>query len=203
MVEVRLARTQARSALIGKPQDRIDGVAKGTGAAKYTYDINPDKMLMARALGCPHAHCKIKSIDTSAPPRRCRAWSTCSPMKKAGDEIHWQGDLVACVVGETEGAVAEGPGRHQGRVRAARRVRQREDLAAAEAAGRTGKGGGKVQLENEAGDGDDEDELRGEGDRAAVQGSRPPSSKATTASTSSRTCAWSRTARPASGTTAS
>ncbi len=38
---------------------------KATGAAKYAYDINLPKMLIARALGCPHAHCKIKSIDVT------------------------------------------------------------------------------------------------------------------------------------------
>ena len=53
------------TSLIGKPTDRIDGIAKATGVAKYSYDVNPDKMLLARALGCPHAHCKIKSIDVS------------------------------------------------------------------------------------------------------------------------------------------
>ena len=34
--------------------------------AKYTYDINLKKQLIAKALGCPHAHCKITSIDTNA-----------------------------------------------------------------------------------------------------------------------------------------
>ena len=54
-------------------------MAKATGAAKYTYDINLKNQLIAKGLGCPHAHCKIKSIDV-APAlasgrrrrRRCR-----------------------------------------------------------------------------------------------------------------------------------
>ena len=52
--------------LLGKRISRLDGMAKATGTAKYTYDINLDKQLIARALSCPHAHCRVKSIDTSA-----------------------------------------------------------------------------------------------------------------------------------------
>ncbi len=38
------------SAVLGGSHDKIDGIAKCTGAAKYSYDINPDKILIARAL---------------------------------------------------------------------------------------------------------------------------------------------------------
>ena len=51
---------------IGRDTNRLDGPEKSTGRAKYTYDINLKNQLIARALGCPHAHCTIKSIDTSA-----------------------------------------------------------------------------------------------------------------------------------------
>ncbi|MDX1315715.1 MAG: Gfo/Idh/MocA family oxidoreductase, partial [Eudoraea sp.] len=36
---------------------------------KYTYDVNLPKQLIVRALGCPHAHCKVISVDTSAAER--------------------------------------------------------------------------------------------------------------------------------------
>ncbi len=57
---------QGTAALLGSEQDRIEGLEKATGTAKYAYDINPAGVLLARALGSPHAHCRIKSIDTSA-----------------------------------------------------------------------------------------------------------------------------------------
>ena len=52
--------------LIGKKHSRLDGAAKATGTAKYSYDINRKGMLYAMILRCPHAHAKIKTIDTSA-----------------------------------------------------------------------------------------------------------------------------------------
>ena len=52
--------------VIGKEHERLDGLKKATGAAKYTYDINLKNQLGARALGCPHAHCKVVSIDSAA-----------------------------------------------------------------------------------------------------------------------------------------
>src|SRR5919201_6649074 len=55
--------TKEKSQAIGKRVKRIDGMQKSTGAAKYTYDVNLKNQLIAKALGCPHAHCKIKSID--------------------------------------------------------------------------------------------------------------------------------------------
>ena len=57
--------TRDQAAVVGKPIDRIDGIAKATGTAKYSYDINLKNQLIAHGFGCPHAHCKIKSIDVS------------------------------------------------------------------------------------------------------------------------------------------
>jgi len=54
-----------QSRLIGKRHERLDGLAKASGAAKYTYDVNLPNQLVVRALGCPHAHCRITGIDTS------------------------------------------------------------------------------------------------------------------------------------------
>jgi xanthine dehydrogenase YagR molybdenum-binding subunit len=52
--------------LLGTRVKRLDGPAKATGRAKYSYDINREGMLHGKILRCPHAHAKIKSIDTSA-----------------------------------------------------------------------------------------------------------------------------------------
>ncbi len=51
---------------VGKPLLRIDGVDKVTGSAKYAADIKLENMLHAKLLRSPHAHAKVKHIDTSA-----------------------------------------------------------------------------------------------------------------------------------------
>lgn len=52
--------------IIGTRVKRLDGPAKATGVAKYSYDINRKGMLHGKILRSPHAHAKIKSIDTAA-----------------------------------------------------------------------------------------------------------------------------------------
>ena len=51
--------------VIGSRPVRPDGVDKVTGRAKYGADINLPGMLYGRVLRSPHAHAKIKNIDTS------------------------------------------------------------------------------------------------------------------------------------------
>ena len=51
---------------VGKPLQRIDGIEKVTGSAKYAADIKLDNMLHAKLLRSPHAHARVKHIDTSA-----------------------------------------------------------------------------------------------------------------------------------------
>lgn len=149
---------QGEAAILGHDQDRIDGLAKATGAAKYTYDINVDKMLVARMLGCPHAHCKITAIDTSA-AEKVRGVVAVKTMKKVDDEIMWQGDPIACVAAETEGAAAEGVDALKVEYEMLDVFVDEENLAAAEAAKRTKEITGNVQLANEPGDDDNEEEF--------------------------------------------
>src|SRR6187549_3874562 len=91
---------------IGKRHTRLDGMDKSTGAAKYTYDINLKNQLIARALGCPHAHCTIKSIDTDA-AKAVKGVVHIEPLRKVGDEIEWQGEMLLVVAAETEAAAQE------------------------------------------------------------------------------------------------
>src|SRR5206468_1520978 len=51
--------------LLGTKIKRLDGPEKATGRAKYSYDINRPGMLHGMILRSPHAHAKIKSIDTT------------------------------------------------------------------------------------------------------------------------------------------
>ncbi len=51
---------------VGKSFQRIDGIDKVTGAAKYAFDLKFENMLYAGLLRSPHAHAKVTHIDTSA-----------------------------------------------------------------------------------------------------------------------------------------
>ncbi|MEL6907418.1 MAG: hypothetical protein AAFP22_18570, partial [Planctomycetota bacterium] len=51
--------------VVGKSHRKIDGVAKATGEAVYTDDIQLPGMLHAKTLRSPHAHARIVSIDAS------------------------------------------------------------------------------------------------------------------------------------------
>ncbi|MEI6725567.1 MAG: xanthine dehydrogenase family protein molybdopterin-binding subunit [Actinomycetes bacterium] len=52
--------------IIGKGLPRIDAVPKVTGEAQYTVDIKLPGMVIGKILRSPHAHARIKSIDTTA-----------------------------------------------------------------------------------------------------------------------------------------
>ena len=49
---------------VGKSVRRIDAVEKVTGNAKYAPDIRLENMLHAKLLRSPHAHARVKHIDT-------------------------------------------------------------------------------------------------------------------------------------------
>jgi len=51
---------------VGKSLQRIDGIDKVTGSAKYAPDIKLANMLHARLLRSAHAHARVTHIDTSA-----------------------------------------------------------------------------------------------------------------------------------------
>ena len=160
MAEYSLARQGARLGARQGSHDQHRRPGQGTGAAKYSYDINPDKMLLARAARLPARPLQDQVDRRLGAPRRCRAWSAVSRCKKVGDEIRWQGDPIAVVAGESEGAVAEGSGRDQGRVRTARRVRRRRGPGSRRSSrSHRRRLAANVQLEKEPADDDDEDEF--------------------------------------------
>jgi xanthine dehydrogenase YagR molybdenum-binding subunit len=87
--------------LIGKRISRIDGPAKASGRAKYTYDTNPPGLLQGKVLRSPHAHARITSIDTSEAEKLpgVRAVRVIQPV---GTEIQWEGDEIVAIAADTE-----------------------------------------------------------------------------------------------------
>ncbi|HME41531.1 MAG TPA: xanthine dehydrogenase family protein molybdopterin-binding subunit [Syntrophorhabdales bacterium] len=55
--------------ILGKPIRRVDAIAKVTGQAKYANDIEVADMLYGFVKRSPHAHARIRNIDTSKAER--------------------------------------------------------------------------------------------------------------------------------------
>jgi xanthine dehydrogenase YagR molybdenum-binding subunit len=91
--------------LIGQRISRLDGPAKVTGRAKYTYDLKPQGMLWGKMLRCPHAHARIKSVDVSA-AEAMPGVKAVRIIQGPGTEIQWALDEVAAVAATSE-ALAE------------------------------------------------------------------------------------------------
>jgi len=157
--------SREQAAQIGKRHDRIDGMAKSTGQAKYTYDVNLENQLIVRALACPHAHCRVRAIDTREAAKvpgvvyvhLMRAPKKNAQGKRVLPEIETEGELIAAVAAESEGAAAEGVSKIHVDYEPLDVFVLDHDLQAAEKAGRTKKAGGRVELEEEPGDDEDEE----------------------------------------------
>jgi xanthine dehydrogenase YagR molybdenum-binding subunit len=87
--------------LIGTKVPRVDGPDKATGHAKYSYDINRPGMLHAVMLRCPHAHAKIKSLDTAA-AEKMPGVRAVHVVAEAGKELFYAGDEVLGLAADTE-----------------------------------------------------------------------------------------------------
>ncbi|HSS50083.1 MAG TPA: xanthine dehydrogenase family protein molybdopterin-binding subunit [Thermoanaerobaculia bacterium] len=91
--------------LLGQRISRLDGPAKASGRAKYTYDLLPKGVLWGKILRCPHAHAKIKSLDVSA-AERMPGVKAVRVIQGPGTEIQWALDEVVGVAATSE-ALAE------------------------------------------------------------------------------------------------
>ncbi|MEO6195015.1 MAG: xanthine dehydrogenase family protein molybdopterin-binding subunit [Thermoanaerobaculia bacterium] len=92
--------------LIGQRIARLDGPAKASGRAKYTYDLQPQGMLWARMLLCPHAHARIKSLDVGA-AQAMPGVKAVYVVQKVGAEIQWAFDEVVAVAATSEAQAAD------------------------------------------------------------------------------------------------
>ena len=77
--------------IIGTKVSRLDGPAKSTGTAKYSFDINRKDMLHGKILRCPHAHAKLVSLDTSA-AEKMPGVKAVHVIANVGKEIFYAGD---------------------------------------------------------------------------------------------------------------
>lgn len=87
--------------VIGKPTKRRDGMEKATGKAKYSSDLKPPGTLFAALLTSPHAHARIKSIDTSG-AEHLDGVKAVRVITGAGKEVNWEGEEIAAVAAVSE-----------------------------------------------------------------------------------------------------
>ena len=92
--------------VMGKRLNRLDGIVKSTGAAKYNSDFLPDGLLHAVLLTCPYAHAKVKSIDTGA-AEKLPGVTKVRVISAPGTELNWAGAEVAVVAASTEEAARD------------------------------------------------------------------------------------------------
>jgi xanthine dehydrogenase YagR molybdenum-binding subunit len=91
----------ANRRLIGTKVQRLDGPYKATGRAKYSFDINRPNMLHARILRSPHAHARIKNLDTSA-AEKVAGFRALHQIVKPGAELIWAGEEILAIAADTE-----------------------------------------------------------------------------------------------------
>jgi xanthine dehydrogenase YagR molybdenum-binding subunit len=87
--------------VMGQKIARADGLQKSMGRAKYTSDLNRPNMLHAVLLTSPHAHAKVRSIDTSA-AEKLKGVAAVRVISGPGTEVQWVGREVAVVAADTE-----------------------------------------------------------------------------------------------------
>jgi xanthine dehydrogenase YagR molybdenum-binding subunit len=87
--------------VIGTSVPRLDGLAKASGRAKYPSDVRPEGTLFGVMLYSPHAHAKVKSIDTSEAAKMPGVKAVIA-IANEGTTLRFHGDDIAAVAAETE-----------------------------------------------------------------------------------------------------
>lgn len=89
---------------VGKDTPRQDGPAKATGAARYAYDINLERMAYAGEVISPHAHARAAQVDITA----ARAMpGVLGARAYAGKRVTYAGASVAAICAESPEALAD------------------------------------------------------------------------------------------------
>jgi xanthine dehydrogenase YagR molybdenum-binding subunit len=92
--------------IIGTSVSRIDGPAKSSGEAKYTYDIRRPGMLVTKIYRSPYAHAKITAVDTSE-AEKAPGVKAIRVIQGVGTEIKWAGDEIVAVSATSEDAAED------------------------------------------------------------------------------------------------
>ncbi len=95
-----------KSRVMRKRMSRLDGPEKASGKAKYGYDIQTPDLLFGALLTSPHAHARVRSIDTSAAEKMTGVMAV-EVVSPAGTEIQWAGTEVAAVAATSETIAAD------------------------------------------------------------------------------------------------
>jgi xanthine dehydrogenase YagR molybdenum-binding subunit len=85
--------------VVGRKVPRIDGAAKVSGRAKYTYDVAVPGMLWAAVLRCPHPAAKVVSIDVSKALGQPGVKAAIG-VAKVGDTLKFAGQDVAAIAAD-------------------------------------------------------------------------------------------------------
>ena len=107
--------------VIGTRPIRHDGVDKVTGAAVYGGDVRLPGMLFGKVLRSPHAHARIKSIDTSkaAALEGVRAVATADDLVEKVDQLANLGETMVNVREVAQNSLASGKVLYKGHALAA------------------------------------------------------------------------------------
>ena len=111
-------RADAGLSIVGRRQTRVDGIARVTGRARYTQDVQLPGMLHVRILRSPYPRARVRRVDASraialpgvrgvlhrfnAPKAAFRGEETIFR-----EEVRFVGDEVAAVAADTEESAAE------------------------------------------------------------------------------------------------
>lgn len=96
-----------KTRIINTRYPRLDGLAKASGRAKYPSDERPEGTLFGVVFYSPHAHVKIKSLDSSA-AEKLPGVKAVEVIAGPGKTLRYHGDDIAIVVAETEEQARDG-----------------------------------------------------------------------------------------------
>jgi xanthine dehydrogenase YagR molybdenum-binding subunit len=91
--------------ILGQRVSRVDGPAKTTGAAKYSYDVNRPGMLWAKLVTSSQPKAEVANIDLSAATALAGVKGTWKDDNVK--EVQYVGQILAAVAAETEEIAAE------------------------------------------------------------------------------------------------
>ncbi len=89
---------QTKFTTVGGDHDRVDGLAKASGRAKYTSDVTFPGLLQAMILRAPVARGTLTGLELDA-ARAMPGIAAVVALKQVGNRVRWVGDAIAAVAG--------------------------------------------------------------------------------------------------------